>query len=204
MTIIDSIIIIIFMAFLARGIWVGLVRQLAFIVALLLGFWVAGQYYEAASPILSNFISSPQISFIVTYSLLLVTVYFLVMLLGLGLKKVMQVTFLGWFDRLMGGLFGAGKGVIVISMVFMVIGAFLSDSNKFFKDSFFYPYLSQSSKIMLQLIKDEDLRSGFIPREPAIPNILSLPADILALPVQIGKETGGDAKQKPQENKLVN
>jgi len=99
---------------------------------------------------------------------LFVAFFYLIKLLGLGLKQVMDITLTAWFDRVVGGLFGVIKGVFFSSLILIGISSYLSGSNKYLKDSFTYPFLSKSSKAILLFIRDYDLRSYFIPKEPAI------------------------------------
>lgn len=175
MTLLDAGVIIITLLFLIRGIWIGLVRQLASIAALVLGFVAAGRYYRQLSELAVPFIDSPKISFIVTYALLFLVVYLLTITVGFGLKKVMTLTLLGWFDRFMGGLFGLVKAVFVVTLLFMLLSGFLDTTSLFFKGSFSLPYLSRSSDFFLNFLKDKDLQSHFLRKEPAISSLLPIP-----------------------------
>ena len=80
----------------------------------------------------------------------------------------MDLTLVAWFDKTVGGIFGVIKGIFFISLLFVVISSYLSGSNSYLKNSITYPYLAKSSKIILAFIRDKDLRSYFIPKEPAI------------------------------------
>ncbi len=53
----DFGVIAIILLFLVRGVWVGFVRQLASLAALILGYLFAGRYYEQISPRLASVIS---------------------------------------------------------------------------------------------------------------------------------------------------
>jgi len=44
----------------------------------------------------------------------------------------------------------------------------MSGSNNYLKKSISYPFLSSSSKAILTFIQDHDIRSYFVPKEPAI------------------------------------
>lgn len=191
MTSLDAGVIIIAIILVIRGIWVGLVRQLASIAALFLGFITAGKYYKQFSDILSPFIETPQIGFLITYGVLFLLVFLSVVLLGFLLKKVMTVSLLGWFDRMMGGLFGLCKSAIVITVLFMVLSSMLASSNPILTESFFAPYLKHASTYLLRLIKDQDLQKHFLPKEPAI-------SPLLSLTIPASKTKRGDPTQKPQ------
>lgn len=173
MSSIDSAIILIISLLTARGVWTGFVRQLSFIVALVMAFIVAGRFYFYFSGFLGGFITTPQLAFLVTYLLLFCLVYLAVIFSGLGLKKFMKVSMLGGFDRLMGGMFGMGKGMFILILIFMVLAGLLSNSATFLRKSYFYPVLNGGSLVVMSFINDPDLRSRFKPREPAIPSIFA-------------------------------
>lgn len=199
MTTFDIIALIIFLAFLARGIWTGLIHQLTFLAALLLGFLAAGRLHSLSAHMLESFITNRQLNFLVTYVLLFVVAYLLVMLLGKGLKKVMSITFLGWFDRLLGGLFGIIKAVFIASLIFMIVNAFLSGTNNGLKNSLSYPFFIESSQTILMVVKDKKLRDQFLPKKPAI-----LP-DLLFSPITVpgGKAVRGNAQEISKNDHLI-
>jgi membrane protein required for colicin V production len=168
MNAIDFGVIAIILLFLVRGIWIGFVRQLASLAALILGYFFAGRYYEQISPRLSSVISSPQLSFLVTYVLLFLAVFFGVMALGFLLKKVMSLSLLGWFDRFMGGIFGLVKAGVFTTVLFMVLSGLLADANPLMTGSLAAPSLAKSSGFLLSFIPDQNLHRLLLPKEPAI------------------------------------
>lgn len=175
MTTIDTGVIIITLIFLVRGIWIGFIRQLAALAALFIAFLAAGRYYNQLSSYITRFISEPQIAFIVTYALVFLISYVLIVLLGIVLKKVMQISFLGWFDKLLGGIFGFAKAVFLCTLIFMGLSWLLSSSNQMIQKSFFSPYLMTSSKYVLTFIHDKDLQKKLMPQKPAISSFLENP-----------------------------
>ncbi len=189
MTAFDAIILIIILLFLARGIWVGLIGQIAFLIALPLGFFAAGTFYAKLGHLLLPVIPNPQASFLLTYVLLFIATYLLIMLLGKGLKKVVSITLLGWFDRAMGGLFGLAKAVFLSTLMFMILSGFVAGPRSFFSGSLTTPYLANCSKYMLTMIRDNDLRHRFIPKKPAI-------SAILAQPIPTSKAIKGNTEKK--------
>ena len=164
----DVLVLLIFLAFLVRGIWIGFISQISSLLAMLGGFFLAGHFDNGFYRFILPYFSDSHTAFLITYIILFVAFFYLIKLLGLGLKKVMEVTLTAWFDKTMGGLFGVVKGIFVASLVFIITTSYLSGSNKYLKKSLTYPYLVESSKVLLMLIKDYDLRSYFIPKKPAI------------------------------------
>ncbi len=169
----DAFVLIILLILLARGIWVGFARQLASLLALLLAFVVAGRFYGESAALVVPYIKNQQAGFLIAYGLIFFLVFLTVHLLGLGLKKVMSISLLGWFDRALGGTFGLAKGLFLSSLLFMTMTAFLSDPNALFKKSVFAPHLEKSSCFIIHVIKNKNIRSDFLPRQPAISTMLT-------------------------------
>ena len=164
----DVLVLVIFLAFLVRGIWIGFIRQISSLIAMLGGFLLAGYFDKDFYHFILPYFNNSQTVFLIAYILLFVAFFFLIKLVGLGLKKVMDITLSPWFDRTVGGLFGVIKGIFIASLIFVVSTSYLSGSNKYLKKAITYPFLAQSSKVILTFIRDYDLRSYFIPKEPAI------------------------------------
>lgn len=164
----DIAILIVSAILIAHGIWVGCIRQLASILALVVGFVAAGRLCNDFYHTILPFISSPNLAFIVSYLILFIAVYLVVILLGMGLKKVVDIALLAWFDRALGGLIGVAKALFIACLVFIILSSIVSGSNTFLRRSVSYPYLAFSSEYILRLIRDADLRSSFRLKEPAI------------------------------------
>lgn len=164
----DIAVFIISVILIGHGIWVGCIRQLASLIALVVGFVAAGRLCNDFYHTILPFISSPNIAFIVSYLILFIAIYLAVILLGLGLKKVIDIVLLAWFDRALGGLLGAAKAIFIASLAFMILSSIVSGSNNLLRRSITYPYLSFSSEYILRWIRNTDLRSSFRLKEPAI------------------------------------
>jgi membrane protein required for colicin V production len=181
-----------FALLIARGIWVGFIKQLASILAMIIAFIAAGRLHENFYQTILPVVNHSNIAFIISYLGLFIATYLGVILLGMGLKKVVEIIMLAWFDRLLGGVVGAAKAVFLASLVFMILANILSGSNNFLRRSLCYPYLKASSAYILQLIKDADLRSSFKPKEPAIKED-ALPAEEPRVPDKRNEQPPADA-----------
>lgn len=196
MSFLDIIVLIVLAVFIVRGMWVGFIRQLASIIALVLGFVMAGRYYDDTLPLISPFVENQQIGFMLTYGLIFIMVFGTTILIGFGLRRVAQLVLLGWFDKSLGSLFGAAKGLFVSCIIFMGLAIFISGSSPLFRNSFFYPYLEQSSMFILSAVKDKDMQQQMLPQQPAISSLLMDTVDL-------GKEIGRQAKGKAQDYNLI-
>ena len=164
----DIVVSLLFLAFLMRGIWIGFIRQISSLIAMLGAFILAGYFDEDFYRLIMPYLDDSHTTFLIAYFLVFLLFFYLIKLIGLGLKKVMDISLMGWFDRAMGGLFGLIKGIFFTSLLFIMVGSYMSGSNKYLKKSLSYPVLSKSSQAVLALIQDKQLRSYFIPKEPAI------------------------------------
>ena len=164
----DTIILIIFILFVARGVWTGFICQISFLSALILGFLAAGRLYPQLAVYLDPYIAVPELKFFVTYTVLFLLVYLTVMAIGMSLKKIMSISLLGGFDRTMGGLFGFTKAFCLTCLIFIILSGVLSSSNPMLRQAFLYPYLETSTRVILQRVGDDRLRDRFLPKKPAI------------------------------------
>jgi len=164
----DILALLIFLAFVVRGVWIGFIRQISSLVAMIGGFALAGYFDNEFYHLILPFIDNSQTAFVVTYLLLFVASFYLIKLVGLGLKNVMDVTLTVWFDRTTGGILGFIKGLFLTTLLFIFISSFISGSNNYLKKSVSYPFFSYSSEVILAFVQDYDIRSYFKPKEPAI------------------------------------
>ena len=111
------------MAFL-RGIIVELFSLGGLIAGILLASW----YYKHVAIILGHVITTPATAQIVAFLLIIIGVMVLCTLLGKALNRTAHAIGLGVFDRLLGALFGFGRGCLFGVAILMAIAAFLPHS----------------------------------------------------------------------------
>lgn len=168
LTAFDVIIAFIFLFFILRGVWIGFMRQLAAFLALVGSYWLAGEYSGQLMPYVSQFVEDPKALFLASFALMFIVSAIVFILAGKVLRRVMEITLLGWFDRFLGLLLGAVKGGVVSVLLFMILASTLSASNTLLRSSITTPYLKQGADIFRQVIGDPHVRSLFVPKEPAI------------------------------------
>jgi membrane protein required for colicin V production len=182
MTVYDLVIAAIFVFFMARGIWVGLLGQITVIVALYVGYLVSGQYHDKLFPFLRGVSENPQVVFLLAYAILFACTYVLTMLMGKVLTKVVQLTIAGWFDKFLGAIFGAFKALILAILLHMLLTTFLVADSPWLRQCQLCPYLSQAMTLFQQVIKDEKVRQAFQKKEPAISNQIVAPPAVPVIP----------------------
>ncbi len=104
-----------------KGLTRGIIKELASLLALILGIYGAVHFSEQLQPTLQANTSIentflPIIAFAVTF----VVIVLLVRLLGLILDKIIKLVALGMISRFLGGFFGALKTAFIISALLLV------------------------------------------------------------------------------------
>lgn len=200
----DLVIAAIFVFFMARGIWVGLLRQVTVIVALYVGYLVAGQYHDRLFPFLRGVSENPQIVFLLAYAILFACTYVLTMLLGKALTGVVQLTIAGWFDKVLGAVFGAVKALILAILLHMLLTTFLAPDAPLLRQCHLCPYLTQAMILFQQVIKDDKVRQAFQKKEPAISDQIIAPAPVPAVKtVPVSPSVEQPPEKKPAEQSPV-
>ncbi len=164
----DFVIIALLLLFILRGLWVGFLRQVTTLVALLVGYVIAGQYHDKLFPFLRGLSEDPQIVFWTSYVILFVITYVLTMLFGKGLAKVVELTVAGWFDKILGGVLGAAKAVFLVIILNMVLSGVLAPENSMLRNCQLCPYVNQATEFCRSFIKDDAIRKSFLQKKPAI------------------------------------
>jgi membrane protein required for colicin V production len=155
---------------LIKGLWKGLLAEMAGLVSLLLGLFVAVKFSGFTAKLLEGHVSwNPKYIAITAFAITFIAVVAGVILLGKVATKLASFAALGWVNRLFGGIFGFLKMVLILSVS---LNFFLKiNSNNTFaeqktldKSLFFYPILKVSNTIFPVL---EEWFAEFRKKEPA-------------------------------------
>lgn len=179
----DLLIVLLFTVFFVRGVWIGCIRQLAAFFALVGGYSLAGQYAHRILPWTERFFDYPKVTFLVSFAMLFLAAALVFTLIGKVLHRVVQITLLGWLNRLFGLMLGGVKAAAIASLLYMLLASSLSTTNDVLRKSVTTPYLKQGAELLRSCIDDPRLRTFFSQKEPAILNEL-LPG------TQLEKKTG--------------
>jgi membrane protein required for colicin V production len=121
-SIVDIVVGIIILYFIFSGVHRGLIRQVLDVVGIIVAFICSFYLAHSFALYLESKINiSYNISLILSAVILFVGVIILFHFIAHMLRKLVSMTILGPFDRIMGGLFGAIKGVLLASFVLIVI-----------------------------------------------------------------------------------
>ena len=168
LTYFDLAVAFIFLFFLARGLWIGFMRQLAAFFALVGGYYLAGQCAARILPFTERFVDNPKLTFLISFAIIFLVAALVFTLIGKVLHRVMQITLLGWLDRFSGMMLGGVKAAVLASLLYMFLASSLSTTNQLLRKSYSSPYLKKGAELLQSCIDDPRLRKYFLQKEPAI------------------------------------
>lgn len=121
---IDIVIIILLVFGLARGFINGFIKELASLLALILGIWGAIKFSSFTAERLYDFFDMTGqyvgiIAFLITFVLIVIGVHFV----GLVVDKFIEKISLGFLNSLLGLIFGVFKSALILSVIFTVLNA---------------------------------------------------------------------------------
>ena len=159
-----DIILIVVVAFsLIRGLFKGLIGEVSGIVGVIAGFYGAYTYYPRLAVYGRDWVSNSAVLNLVAFFALFCTILIAVGLLAALIRKLLKLVFLGWVDRTFGLVFGACKGILVMSVFFIMVTTFLPENTGFLKNSQFSPYIAQVSKAMTVFVsKNSESKKDFL------------------------------------------
>lgn len=160
MNMFDFILIIILLYCFIRGIFRGLLKEFSSLIGVLGGFYAAYTHYLSAGIYLKKWISDPDYINILSFLIIFFCVFLIISALGIIIKYILKIVFLGWVDRVFGGAFGILKGILLGSVLFIVFTAFLSKDSDMIKNSKLSPYITAISDQMIK-VTPKDLKNEY-------------------------------------------
>jgi membrane protein required for colicin V production len=136
---------------LIRGIFRGLIKELSSIIGVVSGFYAAYSYYPLIAKFLKRWIADTGYANILACLILFIGIYITISIAGVLIKYLMNIVFLGWTDRICGLIFGTLKGVLIVSVIVVMLTAFLPKNSAILKDSFIARHTMVISATMVRV-----------------------------------------------------
>ncbi len=157
----DVFIIIVLGYSIVRGLFRGLVKEVSSIFGVLGGFYAAYSYYPMVAKLLSGFIKDPSYLNILSFLIVFCSILIIISILGIVIKYLLNVAFLGWIDRICGVGFGLIKGVLIVTVLFIILTTFLPKGAPLIKKSTLAPHVIWISEKMVNLVSKEMKKDFF-------------------------------------------
>ena len=156
----DIFIIIVVSYSIIRGLFRGLVKEVSSIIGVLGGFYAAYSYYPMIAQLLTGIIKEESYLNILSFLIIFCGILIVISILGVVIKYLLNVAFLGWIDRICGVGFGLIKGVLIVTVIFIILTTFLSKGTPLIKKSILAPHVIWISEKMVGLVSD-DMKKDF-------------------------------------------
>jgi len=156
----DIIVIVILGYCLIRGVFRGLIKELSSIIGVLGGFYAAFTYYMLLAKPLSKWIANTGYLNILSFLIIFCGVFIIISILGVIINYLIKIAFLSWLDRILGSVFGAMKGILIVSVLLIALTAFLPKGTPVIKDSLLSPYVTLVSEKIAKVVS-KDMKHAF-------------------------------------------
>jgi|UniRef100_A0A7C5AK56 membrane protein required for colicin V production len=155
MNLLDLGILVLLVLVTLRGYFRGLFQELAVLVGLVGGLFLAAHtYLQVAAlllPLVKNLVWAQALAFISV----LVGCYWGVRLVGYLLQRLLYHLYLDVVDRLLGAFFGLVKGALILGLALLVLGLLLPRDSRLLRESVTTPVLTQLAKRTLDFLPPE-------------------------------------------------
>lgn len=163
----DITVVVILAYCIIRGIFRGLLKELASIIGVFGGYYAAYTYYMVIAKPLSRWVSHTGYLKLLSFFIIFCSVFLVISIVGVIINYLLKLAFLGWFDRLTGALFGAVKGILIVSILLIAFTAFLPKGSPFIKDSLLSPHIAFISDKMINVVP-QNLKQAFLAKIKAL------------------------------------
>ncbi len=130
---IDVLVISVIILCLSFGILRGMVQTVFSIASYFLAFYGSNKLAPIVTPIINHRIADITASKIISYILLFLAIFLLMRWLNIAATKFLKFVGLTYFDKLLGGITGAIKGIIISTII--IIGLEMLPHFKQYMDS---------------------------------------------------------------------
>ena len=150
----DYVLITIIGLSMVLSVWRGFVREIISLIGLILAFFAASRISGDAGTYLNDWIENDSISNIAGFILVFVLVMITVGLIGSLIRKLIHMADLSATDRTLGIFFGAARGMLLISVTFLVYTSYAKPNQPWMQKSLLTPYALQFSDFIGRTIPD--------------------------------------------------
>jgi len=156
----DIIITIILSYCLIRGGFRGLIKEVSSIIGVLGGFFLAVNYYHPIALILQKQIGDTPFLNILSFMIIFGVTLFLVNLIGIVIKRMLESSNLTWFDRFCGCIIGTAKALLISAVIVVALTTFLPKSAPLVRESLMAPYITLIAQEMAK-VATQDMKQQY-------------------------------------------
>ncbi len=165
MSLFDGIIIAITLILAIKGFFNGFLKEIAGLVGIIGGLFLASKFYhQAGMYINSNLITikNPSAIDLVGFIAVFIGFWIIAVFIGFLLGKILKISSLGIFDKILGFIFAGAKFFILVGIIFALLYKieFIKEKiEKFTKSSYVFPIMLKIGDEIINL-KPHDIQNS--------------------------------------------
>jgi len=152
MTSLDLGVLVVLLLSIAWGVWRGLVRELFAVLGWIIAFLAANLLAGPLAAEMPDAIKAPEFRLMAAFAAVFVGALFLVALIGLLLSKIVDAVGLVVFDRVLGGVFGIVRALLIVLAVALLAGLIGAPRKTLWTDSFCGPLMTRAALALKPLL----------------------------------------------------
>lgn len=137
----------------------GFTRELISLASVVVGLAIAALGYEWAATWFEDLTRSHEVALAAGFLTLFVAILLVGAIVSAAARKLIKTVGLQTFDRILGGIFGALRGLIVDCILLLALVAFAIKSEAV-QHSLLAPYVATGARV-IAVVMPEDLKSQF-------------------------------------------
>lgn len=146
MTIFDYLVLFVLVCSVVISTLRGLVKEILSLLSWIASFFVANAYGEALAGLLPDMMPGQTTRLIVAFIALFIGTRLLMMLLSMAVDALVKASGLTLADRGLGGLFGLGRGVVIVLAVVLLCGMTAIPQQPFWRDALLSPLAETAAR----------------------------------------------------------
>ena len=147
----DVALLLIMVLFMIRGFFRGFVDEVAGLVGIVGGIWLAARFHGRLGEMLLPYIKDPIWANMVAFAAILCVTLLVVSAFVGVLHKFLSLTFTDWLNHLAGGAMGLLKGFVICAITIGLLQHFMADA-PFMASSKIRPHIAKFSSALVNLL----------------------------------------------------
>ncbi|SEN34065.1 membrane protein required for colicin V production [Duganella sp. CF517] len=148
MTIFDYLVIFVMVTSVIISMLRGLVKEVLSLAGWVVAFVVANAYAAALAVMLPAVVPGEVLRLILAFIALFIGVRILMGLLAMALGALLDAGGLSLFDRLLGAVFGVGRGLVIVLTAVILCGMTSLPQQDFWKEALLSPYAETGARLV--------------------------------------------------------
>lgn len=157
---VDTVLLVLLAISILVSVWRGFAREVVSLVSWVAASWVALTFAEYLAPLFASYIQSGPLRLGLAFVLLFVLTLIVSGLLSSLLAQLIEKAGLSHFDRVLGMVFGAARGAVIITVFVLVAGLTGAPQSQWWQDSIVLPHF-QHIAVWLLAFLPEDMAQYF-------------------------------------------